>query len=87
MEQVTKYRLICPYCNQEGILVEKERREILEHSAPGECSDDMSVYYYQFTVEAGDFKVIHKDPNSFDHSVICNKCSKEVKEERIKQEA
>ncbi|WP_068549487.1 hypothetical protein [Thermosulfidibacter takaii] len=83
MEKETKYRISCPSCGQEGILIEKEKIEVPDVIASGDCSDDMSIYFYEFTVESGDFIVIHKDPNQFEHKTICKKCKVEVKEERL----
>ncbi len=80
---ITRYKLVCPKCGQEGVLVEKESYELPDAGATGDCSDDMTVYYYSFEVENGDFSVIHNDPHSFSHRTLCAKCRVEAKEERL----
>ncbi len=82
MEKITRYKLTCPSCHQEGILVEKERTEIPDVIASGDCSDDMTVYYYEFKIESGNFLVIHRDPHQFAHKTICKNCKTEAEEKK-----
>ncbi len=83
METRTRYELICPKCGQKGELLEVERYEIPDAVASGDCSDDLTVYYYTFKVTGGDFTVVHRDPNSFEHTVLCKRCKVEAKEKKL----
>ncbi len=87
MQTTTKYKLKCPKCGQEGILEEIERYEVPEEAAPGDCADDMTIYYYEFKVSSGEFTVFHRDPNQYEHKTICNRCKVEATETRIKSKA
>ncbi len=86
METVKRYRLVCPGCSQEGVLEEVERYEIPDTAAPGDCADDMRIYFYEFRVLEGEFELSHADPNNYEHRVVCKKCGKQAKEERIRKE-
>ncbi len=81
---IIKYRIVCGNCGEEGVLVEKESYEIPEGGASGDCGEDLTIYFYEFKIESGNFEVIHNDIHQYEHEVVCKKCgSKEINKERL----
>ena len=79
-----RYKITCEGCGQQGVYLEKESYQIPEAASPGDCADDMRIYFYEFVVEEGEFEIIHRDPNQYEHEVVCKKCrSRNIKSERI----